>query len=822
MKNPRIGRGRASVPSTSAGTHRGLRSRLLRGTTAISALSLIAAGFGAAVTAAAPANAATPPAPFPVNQSLAFIAQSDPTQLYQAATVAGEVQFDAIGGTGTGLEYNALAYDTGDNFLYALVFNNHGNAGYPNGSVIQIDRDGDITRVGTSAYPNPAQPWNAATFDPDNGYLYVTNSISAQLLVIDPSTGARVTSGVPAALSTAPLSSDLSYADGALWGVTDNGTTIVRVDPASGTVSTFPSPLPTGVYGAVWTYGNGNLAFADNSGTLYQVAVSGGTTPSFTVVASQQAPPTGNNDGAGSPGELVDLAIAKTADPAVLVPGGSVSYSLKVTNNGPGVSSGYVVTDAVPSPLTGVASADPACTVTGNDVTCVGGELGVGQSATFVITADVPAAGANGPVSNTASVLGNEADPVTGNNEATAAIAPGVPALTLVKHAAAPTDVDGDGLTDVGDTIQYTFTVSNTGTAAAAAVKVTDAKVGSVTCPQTTLAAGADMSCAADSLYVITPADVAAGAVNNSATATGTGPDGSQIDSVPSTTSTPTTAPDPELSLAKSADRTELVAGQTVTYTFAVTNTGNVPLNDVTVDEGDFSGTGTLSSTTCPEATLAPRAEEDCTASYVVTQADVDAGTLSNTATASGTTFGGEPVVSAPASVAIPQTPAPGLTIAKAADKQQITQAGQVVHYTFVVTNTGNVTLHDVKVNETSFNGHGTLPNVVCPSQAASLAPGTAVTCGVDYVVVAADVVADGTLENAANASGTTPGGDPVVSVPSEAKVIEIAVPQATPPRESLAQTGSDIDGPFGIAALALGLGLIVLIVARLRRRRIN
>ncbi len=46
--------------------------------------------------------------------------------------------------------------------------------------------------------------------------------------------------------------------------------------------------------------------------------------------------------------------------------------------------------------------------------------------------------------------------------------------------------------------------------------------------------------------------------------------------------------------------------------------------------------------------TLAPQASTTCTGTYTVTQADIDAGSITNTATASGTPPTGPPVTSAP------------------------------------------------------------------------------------------------------------------------------------------------------------------------------
>ena len=62
-----------------------------------------------------------------------------------------------------------------------------------------------------------------------------------------------------------------------------------------------------------------------------------------------------------------------------------------------------------------------------------------------------------------------------------------------------------------------------------------------------------------------------------------------------------------------------------------VTNTGNVTLTGVTVDDPKV---GTV---TCPATTLAPAESTTCTATYTLTQADVDAGEVVNNATASGT-----------------------------------------------------------------------------------------------------------------------------------------------------------------------------------------
>ncbi|GAA3599420.1 hypothetical protein GCM10022198_24680 [Klugiella xanthotipulae] len=96
----------------------------------------------------------------------------------------------------------------------------------------------------------------------------------------------------------------------------------------------------------------------------------------------------------------------------------------------------------------------------------------------------------------------------------------------------------------------------------------------------------------------------------------------------------------PTISLQKTVDKpTVKASGETVTYNFTVTNTGEVALADVGIVETTFTGSGRLSAVTCPAEAqnLAPAARVTCTASYRITDADIARGGISNTATAVGT-----------------------------------------------------------------------------------------------------------------------------------------------------------------------------------------
>ncbi len=223
-----------------------------------------------------------------------------------------------------------------------------------------------------------------------------------------------------------------------------------------------------------------------------------------------------------------------------------------------------------------------------------------------------------------------------------------VPAsLSLSSSAAAPVDVNADGLTDAGDTIGYTFTVTNTGQATVDGVTVNDPAAGPVTCLATTLVAGDSTTCTTDAPYVVTVADVAAGIVHNVATATGhvagsAGP----VTSPPAVADTPTTAPAPSLAMTSSSTISDVNGdfqidlGDTIAWTFRLTNTGNVPLTSVGVADP------VAGSVTCTPSVLAPGGQATCTAdaAHTITQDDVDAGSVGNTATGQATDSYGHPV----------------------------------------------------------------------------------------------------------------------------------------------------------------------------------
>nr|WP_284255628.1 hypothetical protein [Pseudolysinimonas kribbensis] len=240
-------------------------------------------------------------------------------------------------------------------------------------------------------------------------------------------------------------------------------------------------------------------------------------------------------------------------------------------------------------------------------------------------------------------------------------------------------------------------------------------------------------------------------------------------------------------------------------------------MSAVTVTESAFSGSGTAPTVDCPAGpiTLAPGDAEDCTASYLVTQADLDAGSITNTATVDGTDPSGATLTAPPtssAAVSVVQTAA--LTLTETVDAPKATAAGQVLHYTFHVENTGNVSITGLTVQETGFTGTGGAPTVTCPTTA--LAPGDSTDCTASYTVQTADLKL-ARIDNPASATGVTAGGS-VAPATSTTQVI-VDPPVIPPVASALAATGLVADAAYGIASGLglLGLGLVLLI---LRRRR--
>ncbi|MDN4640572.1 SdrD B-like domain-containing protein [Agreia sp. PsM10] len=294
----------------------------------------------------------------------------------------------------------------------------------------------------------------------------------------------------------------------------------------------------------------------------------------------------------------------------------------------------------------------------------------------------------------------------------------------------------------------------------------------------------------------------------------------------------------PDISLVKSAsppaNGEKYQAGETVTYTFVATNTGPTPLTGVTVTETSFTnGAGDVLTLTTPivasvpspfDGTLASGASVTFTATYVVTQADVDAaGSIDNSAHVVGLSPAFQQVTDDSDVSINTGTPAPGISLVKGVANKPANGvgfvAGETVKYIFTVRNTGNVTLSDVTVTEDSFtNAAGQKLKLTTGPDApagftGTLAPGEQVVFTGSYILTAADTTGD--LVNVATVTGTPPTGTPPTST-DRVKTPTYAPPGAS--TVSLPNTGIDVTSGAMGALLLLLLGTVLM----MRRRRLQ
>ena len=124
-----------------------------------------------------------------------------------------------------------------------------------------------------------------------------------------------------------------------------------------------------------------------------------------------------------------------------------------------------------------------------------------------------------------------------------------------------------------------------------------------------------------------------------------------------------------------------------IDYTITVTNTGNVTVDAVDVSDPN-ADPGSIVCVPVTPLTLAPGESTTCTAIHTVTQADVDAGSVINTATAAGTDPGGNPVTDPSDPVTVPAVQTPVLETVKSSSTVNYAAPGDVIDYSITVTNT--------------------------------------------------------------------------------------------------------------------------------------
>lgn len=306
-----------------------------------------------------------------------------------------------------------------------------------------------------------------------------------------------------------------------------------------------------------------------------------------------------------------------------------------------------------------------------------------------------------------------------------------VPGIAAIKTG--QVNLGADNVASLGDVITYHFAITNTGNVTMSTVSLSDtnAAVAGTTIAKL-LPSATDNSFTAT--HPLTQPDVDAAQVSNQAIVSGTPPIGSAI-TTPSdddslTGSDPTVVKliaAPKIALLKTVFTVTDVNNNgmtdkddTITYHFDVTNTGNQTLTNIVVTDPMVAvGDKNNNIPALPLSSLDP-GQHDATyfvSVYTITQDDVDHGEVDNTAHVVGTAPGNvqvedysdpgvltqdgptKQVIAAKPVISLIKTERPVNPITDT-NNNGIVDKDDVIHYTFRVENSGNVTLNNVHISD--------------------------------------------------------------------------------------------------------------------------
>ncbi len=448
------------------------------------------------------------------------------------------------------------------------------------------------------------------------------------------------------------------------------------------------------------------------------VGVCGPISNTATVEAGNEpASVTGNNSDTGSVYiQCPDLRVTKTPDGANVDDGSSFEWIVYVNNTGNGTAHGVYLNDTIPSGLT-IESVSPVqdCSFTGQNITCDIGTLppGTSGSLTARVHADI---GVCGRITNTGTAEAlNELSAAIGDNSDTGSVYIDCPDVTVAK-------TPGNGTVDDGTSFDWTLQVTNVGNGTAHGVNASDTLPAGlvyeanstsqgacettsqlVDCQLGTLAPG-------DSVWinitvhaevgtcgrVTNTASVEAG--NEPASATGNNDDDGDV-----------AIQCPDLTLEKTPDSGDQLAGSTFDWTLNVTNNGtgtaaNVWVNDTLptgltyrADDAGCSNSG--QDVTCSLGDLSPGSSAWIN---ITVYAELDAcGPITNTGVASADNEASGNLTDNTDTGAVRIT-CPDIELAKTSNAT----AGQVdvngtFNWTLTVNNTGSGTAVNTTVQDT-------------------------------------------------------------------------------------------------------------------------
>jgi uncharacterized repeat protein (TIGR01451 family) len=437
---------------------------------------------------------------------------------------------------------------------------------------------------------------------------------------------------------------------------------------------------------------------------------------------------------------VADLFVTNAGSPTVVVPGGNISYTQMVGNNGPQSALSAVFSEVVPANTTFVSLSVPAgwsCTSppvggTGN-ISCTRPEIDMGLTSSFGLVVQVPSATPSGTsVSDTDTASSSTNDSILSNNSATV--------MTLVAVAAsadiAVTNKASVTTVAPGGSISYAQTVINNGPSAATSITFTEAiptnttfaslanpsgwsctgpavgSTGSITCTFASLAAGAS---AGFTVGVTVGATVSLGTVISSVdAATSAVTDPNSANNTATALVTVSTAGTADLSVTKVGNPNTVVAGTNLVYTIIFTNNGPAAAASATLSDPFPANTTYVSGVTptgwtcsilastlsCTNPSVAASTSATFTETFTVASGTVAGTVIANTVTVGSTTP--DPIMSnnvATANTTVASPTQADLSITKTASPEPVNQGDSLV-YTITVNNNGPATALSVVVTD--------------------------------------------------------------------------------------------------------------------------
>ena len=719
----------------------------------------------------------------PGNVSLGSVEVTDPlADLSSITLVSGDANGDTNMNPGETWNYQATYAIKQDDIDLGNVTNNAAVTANPLTSTPPVTDGSDPVDPTTdgptvaSLEPTPALTllkqgvWNDTNTDSVTGigetidYTFtITNAGNVTLNTVtlnDP------LPGLPApTLTGGDTDSDNALDVGEVWTYTATYT-IGQADIDAGKVENQATVTATPPVGPPVTDLSDNDVPAQNDKTVVTLTQKRG----IAVLKEELAPVDVNSNGLVELGDTVNYQITVkntglvTITSATVIDTNAVLSAASITNLAPGTTTTITATHIVTADDVTARQVINQVVVNGNTLTA-------------------------GPVSDTShndpatyEVTGNDAPTVTAVSEIR---------ISLIKTWTGFTDINGNGSTDEGDVIRYAFAVTNQGTVPLTNVVITD-PLSSITNPiqgtlPATLNPGETDNTSITFEYVITASDMDAGQVVNQATVSAeynstTVTDLSDNNSPDENDATVTLVGVPGVALVKTVGIIEDTngngfndAGDVINYVLTVTNNGGIPLTNVVVTDPKI----TIPDNTIAKLSVGLSNAQPLEGSYVITQDDMNAGNVTNQATVTANSIRG-PVSDLsddtslfeddPTVTTLAQVPKLAIikTIGSVTDQNgnEINDVGDIINYSFSITNTGNVTLTNIMVTDDNA--------AVVGGPVASLSPGEtdSTTITANHPVTFEDGEA-GKVINQAIANGATPTGTIVSDVSDDNALAE-------------------------------------------------